>query len=84
MVLREGGEPEGQLGEVHSHWISIHAVEAFLGYGPLGEKHFVFIWRNWRCTIVLMPGDHEHLSELPTGFYQERSGPHRDIGNLER
>src|SRR6516165_3509943 len=84
MVLREGGEPERQLSEIHRHWISIHAVETFLGYDPLGEKHFVFVWRNWRRAIMMMPGNHEHLGKLPTGFYEERSGPHRNISNLER
>src|SRR5262249_50318717 len=64
VVFGECGEPERQLSEFHSHWISIHAVETFLGNGPLREKHFVFVWRNWRCAIVMMPGDHEHLGEL--------------------
>ena len=46
MVLGQGGEPEGELGEVHGHGVAVHAVEAALGDEAHGEEFLGLVGRD--------------------------------------
>ena len=83
MVLRQGREPQRQLGEVHGHGVAIHAVEAALGDQAAGEDHLVLVGRDLGHGVVRAPRLDQRIGELTAGFDQEGAGAHRRVADLE-
>ena len=83
VVLGHGGEPEGELGEVHGHGVAVHAVEAALGDEAAGEEEFVLIGRDDGEALVEVPGGDEFVGELAAGLDLEGSGADGDVADLE-
>ena len=78
MIFGQGGEPEGELGEVNGHGIAVHAVEAALRDDAHGEEFLGLIVRERRgvrhaCRHAL----HEHIAKLAAGFDEERGASRR-------
>ena len=82
VVLRQRGEPERELREVHGHRVLVHAVEAALGDEAAGVET-----RPRRAgsaaPVVDVPGLDQLVAELAAGLDQERAGAHRRVADLQ-
>ena len=83
MVLRQGDEPERQLGEVDRLGVAVHAVEAALRDLAAGEDDLVLVRRNLGHGVVRLPGRDQRIAELAAGFDQECAGAHGGVADLE-
>ena len=83
MVLRQGDEPERQLGEVDRLGVAVHAVEAALRDLTAGEDDLVLVRRNLGHGVVRLPGRDQRIAELAAGFDQECAGAHGGVADLE-
>ena len=83
VILREGGEPEGELGEVGRHRVAIDAVEAALGDEAAGVEQLVFIGRDDGLAAVVQPRGDEGIAELAAGLDEEGAGADGGVADFE-
>ena len=83
MVLRQGHEPERELGEVHRLGVAVHAVEAALCDLAAGEDDLALVRRDVGHGIVCLPRLDQRIAELAAGFDEEGTGAHGEITDLE-
>ena len=76
MVLRQGGEPERELGQVHRQRVLVHAVEAALGHHAAGVEYLVLVGGMARHAVVGVPGPHQQLGQEAANLDEERPGAH--------
>ena len=64
VVLRQRGQPERQLGQIHGHRVLVHPVEAALGDEAAGVEDLVLVGRDARHAVVGVPGLDQQLGQL--------------------
>ena len=83
MILRQGDEPQRQLGEIHGDGVAVHTVEAPLSDLAAGVDNLVLVGGNLRHRVVRAPRLDQCVGELPARFDQEGAGAHRRVADLE-
>ena len=83
VILRQGDEPQRQLGEIHGHGVAVHTVAAPLSNLAAGVDNLVLVGRNLRHRIVRPPRFDQRVGELPACFDRERAGTHRRVAYLQ-
>ena len=83
VILRQGDEPQRQLGEIHGHGVAVHTVEAALSDLAAGVDNLVFVGGNLRHRVVRAPCFDQRGGELPARFDQEGAGSHRRVADLQ-
>jgi len=82
LVFGEGGQPEGELGEIGGHRVAVDAVEATLGDEAAGVEGLVLA-KKLRLSTMGGPRSDEFLAELAAGFDEEGTGADSGVADFE-